>query len=186
MKLRTNFVDTPVNLVPVFYIATWGLALGFLLLSVYFIFDGHQLKQENIILVGQQEKLNNEWLSVSDKSKQQLTRDSFDKLKIRLDVINQLTEMTGQDVSLILSHLEYLIPDQSYLITLNYRANTDELSLVIESSDVEKLTDFIESLEKDKLFGYISIVRQDQIIREGKTAVQFEVLVKSMINRREG
>lgn len=184
MKLRTNFVTTPVNLVPVFYMATWGLALGFLVLSVYFIFDGHQLQEENIVLVGQQEKLNDQWVSVSDKSKQQLTRDSFDKLKIRLAAINQLTEMTGQDVSVVLSHLEYLIPDQSYLLTLNYRSNTDELSLVIESSDVEKLTDFIESLEKDKLFGYISIVRQDHISRKGKAAVQFEVHVKSMINRR--
>lgn len=182
MKLKTNFVNAPVNLLPAFCMTTWGFALVFLVLAVYFIFEGHQLQEKNIILVGQHGKLNEQWESVSDKSKQQLTRDSFDKLKSRLAVINQLTEMTGQDVSLILSHLENLIPDQSFLLSLNYQSNADELSLLIESSDVEKLTDFIESLEKDKLFGHISIVRQDHVSRKGKAAVQFEVHVKSMIN----
>jgi Tfp pilus assembly protein PilN len=184
MKLKTNFVNTPLNLVPLFSIINWGLALGLLILSIYLVLDGNRLQQKNIVLVDQQKKLNDQWLTVSDQSKQQLTRDRFDKLKIRFATINQLTEMTGQDVSLILSRLESLLPDQSYLLSLNYRSNTDELALVIESSDVGKLTDFIESLEKDKLFSDISIVRQDHVSRKGQTAVQFEVHVKSMTSMR--
>ena len=179
MKLKTSFINTPVNLVPALAITSWGLAIGLLLLAIYLIFAGQQLQKKNIVLAEEQQKLNAKWTAVYDVNKQQLTRKRFDQLKSRLATINQLTEMDGLDISLILSRLEGLMPDQFYLLSLNYRSVTDDLSLVIESSDVAKVAGFIDKLETDNLFGDISIVRQTHVSSKGRTAVQFEIHLKS-------
>lgn len=179
MMLKTSFVNTPVNLVPALAISSWGLALGMLLLAAYLIFAGQEFQEKNAALANEHEKLQTKWASVYDVNKQQLSRERFDQLTSRIATINSLTELSGLDVSLILSQFERLMPDQTYLLSLNYRSVTDDISLVIESFEVAKLTRFIDQLEADSLFSNISIVRQDNVKIKNQTAVQFEVHLKS-------
>lgn len=183
MKLKTSFVSTPLNLLPALAITSWGLATGLLALTIYLVFSGLQLEESTIALVEEQEKLNSKWTADYEVNKKQLTRQRFEQLKSRLNAVNQLTEMGRQDISLILSQLERLMPDQFYLLSLNYRSVTDDLSLVIESPDTAKVADFIDKLETDKLFADISIVRQMQVSNKGRTAVQFEVQLKTRNQR---
>ncbi|MCK4710509.1 MAG: PilN domain-containing protein, partial [Gammaproteobacteria bacterium] len=125
------------------------------------------------------QKLNAKWTATYGTNKQQLTWQRFDQLKSRLATINQLTEMEGLDISLILSQLEGLMPDQFYLLSLNYRPIENDLSLVIESPDIAKIAGFIDKLETARLFADISIVRQTHVSSKGRTAVQFELHLKS-------
>lgn len=182
MRLNTNFIIRPSNLVLVLSIASWTLTLVLLGLSIHLVFEGHQLKNKNIVLFEKINKLNEKWIEKHEMNAQKLSKTDFVKLKSRLAEINQLTGMTGRDISYILSHLEDLIPDQSYLLSFNYQSNTDDLSFVIESSDVELLTHFIENLEKDELFGNVTFTQQRSSSNIYHDAVRFEIHATSINN----
>lgn len=182
MKLQTSFVKSPANLIPALSILNWGAALLMLLMAVYLVYSGYAYKQENVLQQNQLQKLQTKlevFESENARKTNQLTLEQFDRLKQRVTKINQLTEFSGQDISLLLSELEKQMPDKSYLVSLSYRSLSDELILVVESADVAKLTLFIDRLETSGLFREISIVRQDNVKHKGHAAVQFEVHLKN-------
>lgn len=183
MRLNTNFIVRPSNLVFVFSIASWTLALVLLGLSIHLALEGHQLKINNIVLLEEIDKLDKQWIEKHENNYQELSKDDFYKLKDRIAKINQITGMAGRDISYVLSHLEDLLPDQSYLLSLNYQTYNDHLSFVIESSDIELLTHFIENLEKDELFGDITFTHQNPVGNVYHETVRFEVHAASINNR---
>lgn len=183
MRLNTNFIVRPSNLIFMFSIASWTLALVLLGLSIHLVLEGHQLRIDNIVLLNKIDKLNEQWIEKYEKNAQELSKDDFYKLIERISRINQLTGMAGRDISYVLSHLEDLLPDQSYLLSLNYQAYNDRLSFVIESSDIELLTHFIEKLEKDELFGDITFTHQNPVSNIHHDTVRFEIHAASISNR---
>lgn len=187
MKHQTSFVNLPTNLVPVLSVFSWSTALLMLLLAVYLVYSGNVLEQKNVRLHNQHQKLQAKLALYENKyvdDKNQLTLEQYEHLKLRVEKLNNLTEFFGQDVSLILSRLETLVPPGSFLVSLSYRSLSDELILVIESADVSDLTQFVDRLETAELFSDVAIVRQDNVKNKGRAAVQFEIHMKNSANEK--
>lgn len=106
-----------------------------------------------------------------------LPQDKLVELRVRVQKLNELTSTTGQTLPILFSHLEQLMPNGVWLVTLQYRSHENETKLVAEANQAEQLTEFMGQLERSGLFSQVLLTRQSQRAEDAH-AVQFEIQLR--------
>jgi Tfp pilus assembly protein PilN len=175
MKITTNF-STPVGgLAP--YLAGICFLLTALLVSV------------SIVLFMSANRSRAEMPALEEQLARYLSREvtmpadllpdhKLVALNTQMKILKELAGPIGQPLPQLLAHIEGLIPDRVWLVSLQYRVREGEAKLVAEADRAELLTEFMAGLEQSGLFSQVLLTRQARRMEGAQTAVQFEIQLR--------
>jgi hypothetical protein len=179
MKLNVGFVAREDRAVPYLFVAVWVALLGILIISAWLVLSRFALVADNVAKTEQHDKL--QWKL--EKNRELLSDapslQEFHRLQQRIAGINELAGQQGAGLSVILSRLEQLLPDQAYLTNLVYKPADDEMLLTVEAPSAEQLTGLLQAAEKSRRFSEVLLTRQSQEKRHGQRFIQFEIRLKA-------
>lgn len=107
-----------------------------------------------------------------------LSEGSLSDLRGRVHKVNEITSTPGQALPLLLTRLESLLPDGVWVVTLQYRAVTNDSKLVAEAYQAEQLTEFMGRLEQSGDFSQVLLTHQSKQA-DNTDAIQFEIQLRS-------
>ena len=107
-----------------------------------------------------------------------LPHEKLVALSSQVQALNGLTGTAGQPLPLLLAHLEKLLPDDAWLVSLQYRSREGEIKLVAEADRAELLTEFMNRLEQSGDFSKVLLTRQAQRTEGTQHAIQFEIQLR--------
>jgi len=177
MIIKTNFSVPMGSLVPLLLGLLWGASGALSFIGIWLVVDVTQMKNERPALEQQLADLDHrrEALVITEELP---ATESMASLKQRVAVINLLAGGQGSTVSAVLARLEQLLPDQAYLVSVNYRRRGGEINIVAESQGVDVLTRFLVALENDESFAEVLLKKQTQRRIGNRAVVQFDLRLK--------
>jgi Tfp pilus assembly protein PilN len=176
MRPTTNFVHPVGAAAPVLAAGLWGIALISLAAAVWLTIDTFAMRRD---LPDLKERL----AEVENRAQEADTQDvppvaELASLKERVSLVNGLVGGQGRPLSALLTRLEALIPDETYLVSLHYRQRTGEAQLVAEAQRAEALSMLLLKLEQSGYFAEVLLTRQSLRTARGRKHVQFELRLK--------
>lgn len=177
MKITINFSAPAGRMTP--YLAGVFLLLSVVAIVVSFVLyvSAHQISSEVPEL---EERLQRYRSREIRQPTDLLPHDGLVELRARVRKLNELASTTGQTLSVLFSHLERMIPDGVWLVTLHYRSRENETRLVAEARQSDQLTEFMGKLESSGLFSQVLLTRRSQRAEDGH-AIQFEIQLRGKL-----
>lgn len=175
MKITTNFAVSTGRMAPYLAVVSLLLAAMAVISSLALFISANQIRAEIPALEEQLVRYRSREIPMSANL---LPHDKLVMLRAQVSALNGLTGMAGQAFPLLLAHLEKLIPDGAWLVTLQYRAREGETKLVVEADRAELLTEFMNRMEQSGYFSQVLLTRQAQSSGVGQHAIQFEIQLR--------
>jgi len=104
--------------------------------------------------------------------------EDISRIKDQVDEVNALFPGYRGSLSVLLSKLEELLPDDIYLIHINYKPRLSEMQLVAEGDQLETLARFLHRLERDRSFDDVLLTKQTHRKSKGMAKLQFHVSIR--------
>ncbi len=175
MKITTNFA-TPAGWMALYLAgACFLLAVMAVIASMVLFISARQFRAEMPVLEEQLARYRNREIPVSSDL---LSHDKLVALRAQVQALNGLSGTAGQALPMLLIHLEKLIPDGAWLVSLQYRSREGETKLVAEADRAERLTEFMKRLEQSGYFSQVLLTRQAQRQEGAQQAIQFEIQLR--------
>jgi len=178
MKITTNFAASPGRMAPYLAIMFLLFAAMAAISALVLLISANQIRAEVPMLEEQLARYRSREIPMSANL---LPHDKLVMLHDRVSALNGLTGTAGQAFPLLLAHLEKLIPDGAWLVTLQYRAREGETKLVAEADRAELLTEFMNRMEQSGYFPQVLLTRQAQRSGVGQHAIQFEIQLREKL-----
>lgn len=176
MRLTTNFVHPVGAAAPVLAATLWGIALISLAAAVWLTIDTFATRRE---LPDLKERLTQVETRAQEADAEDVPpRKELASLKQRVSLVNGLIGGQGRPLSTLLTRLEPLISDDTYLVSLHYRQRAGEAQLVAEAQRAEALSMLLLKLEQSGYFAEVLLTRQSLRTARGRKHVQFEMRLK--------
>lgn len=175
MKITTNFSSATTRMVPYLIGGLLLLSAIAVIVAISLYLSAHEIFGEVPVL---EERLAGYRGREVVKANESLPNEKLVELRARVQRLNELTSLTGQTLPQLFSHLEELMPDGVWLITLHYRSRENEARLVAEANRTGLLTDFMEKLERSGYFSQVLLTRQTQRSDDMQRAIQFEIQLR--------
>lgn len=182
MKLATNFSTSACRMAPLLTVALWGMALSAALAIGWLWMDVNQLKENRSELTEYLTKLDAK--QTISHSKNSPGYDDLAALKSRISVVSSLLNGENNSLSSFLGRIELLLPEEAYLVSLQFRKNRNvgEVQIVAESARAEVLAEFMRRLEKEKVFAEVLLIRQSQHMSHDTKLVRFELRIRERLS----
>ncbi|MGD8712714.1 MAG: PilN domain-containing protein [Thiohalophilus sp.] len=179
MSLKLSFVSCETDAVPGLFVGAWVLLLSLLIFAAGMIVTRFELSAQNLDLADRQVELKNKLEQQSELLKGGPSLSEFRQLQQRIAAINELAGRQGAGLSVMLSRIEELLPDQAYVTSLSYKPADNELLLTIEAPGAEQLTGLLQAAEKSGRFSEVQLSRQSQEKRGNRRVIQFEIRLRA-------
>lgn len=179
MSLKLSFVPCEYRAVPVVFIVVWTLLLLLLITGAGLLVARAELAEQSRELAGRQVQLQEKLAQQRREQGDAPSLAQFEQLQQRIAAINELSGRQGAGLSVLLSRMEQLLPDQAYLTNLIYRPAGNELLLTVEAPSAEELTGLLQAAEASQRFSEVLLTRQRQETRRGQRLIQFEIRLRA-------
>lgn len=175
MRFSFNFAHRVDRMTP--YLAGFFMLIGIVMFIISFllIISAREISDDILDVANRLERYK------SHEIKQPtvfLSEESLSELRNRVHKVNEITSTSGQALPLLLTRLESLLPDGVWVVTLQYRAVTNDSKLVAEAYQAEQLTEFMGRLEQSGDFSQVLLTHQTKQ-SDNTNAIQFEIQLRS-------
>ena len=179
MSLNLSFVSCEYRAVPMLFVLVWSLLLLLLFIGGGLFVSRTELAEQTRKLADRQSELQEKLQQQRHEQGDAPSLVQFKQLQQRIAAINELAGRQGAGLSVILSRMEQLLPDQAYLTSLIYRPAGNELLLTVEAPSAEQLTGLLQAAEASQRFSEVLLTRQSQETRRGERLIQFEIRLRA-------
>lgn len=171
MKIKVNFTSPVGLVVPFMIMASLSICVISIVIAVVMFVSASRLSTELGELEGRLER----YRSHEHAAPANLpSLNELAQLRERIRNFNELTGTAKMTLPQLLTRIEKVIPDDVWLLDLQFRSRENEARMIIESKHDESLAKFMDKLEKSGNYSQVHLSRQSQ--REGKERlVQFEI-----------
>jgi len=176
MKLITSFVPTRRDSASMVAVALAASALVLVAAALLMAIAAYGLHAKSTELMTRLTALQ----SGSQGSAQPAQRAMQDLASVRdrVRLVNGMVGLHGTSTLSLLEIFERLLPDTAYVVSLQHRAESGEVVLLVTADSATPLTAFLRALEREPQFQQVLLLRQSSAAAKHTGGVQFEIRLK--------
>lgn len=178
MRINTNFAAPAKHILPFLTGMLLLISALIILLALVLYFSARQMGIDNPEL---ETRLENYRTREIPQASELMSNDQLRLLRTKVKAVNELTGGATLTLSTLLAHLEELIPDGVWLLSLQYRSHENEAKLSAAAFQADQLTEFMSRLERSGYFSQVLLTRQNQQPEGMQNAIQFDIQLKGRL-----
>lgn len=175
MKLKTNFYPSLGRLAAPLNASLWIITALALLAVLWLVEETGRLERELPALRRREAGIREKRLQVTEKKGWE--GKEFAGLLRRVERLNEISGNRAWSPGTMLTSLESILPDEAYLIRIDYRHLEGSALLLAESKKLASLTRFLFELERAPFLSKVNLIRQGQHSIRGEKRVRYEMRV---------